>query len=149
MDELKEITFIARHYRKGRFDLEGALKRVRPQSGFRFRFAKIAAASAIVIAISAAAAIMIRTEFFSHRPAQTEQTAPAPSAAEAAVKVLDFEATPLPIVVEEIQKTYGVEVTGIPEDADRYTLSLHYEGTASDLVETINEILDIDMKISQ
>lgn len=65
------------------------------------------------------------------------------------VKVIDFENTPLPVVVDKIEEVYGVEVTGLPENAEEYRLSLHYEGNPVELVETINDILDIKMAIKE
>lgn len=146
MDELKEISFIARHYRKGRFNTERALRRVRPRGAFRLRALRIAAASAAAIFLTAAAAVMLRSVLLPQTE-QTEQTAPA--VATPTVKVLDFEETPLPAVVAEIEATYGVKVTGVPDGAEGYRLSLHYEATAEDLVATINEILGTEMKTAE
>ena len=63
------------------------------------------------------------------------------------VKVVDFENAPLPVVVERIREVYGVEVDGLPENADDYVLSLHYEGTPVDLVDTINDLLSTEMTV--
>ena len=63
------------------------------------------------------------------------------------VRVIDFEEAPLTDVVEKIREVYGVEVVGLPANPGQYTLSLHYEGSAIDLVETINDILDTDMTV--
>ena len=42
-----------------------------------------------------------------------------------------------------------VEVVNLPDNADNYRLSLHYEGNPMELVETINDILDINMTIKE
>ena len=65
------------------------------------------------------------------------------------VRVVDFENAPLPVVVERIREVYGVEVSGLPQDADDYVLSLHYEGTPVDLVDTINDILGTEMTVEE
>ena len=52
-------------------------------------------------------------------------------------------------MVDKIEEVYGVEVTGLPENAEEYRLSLHYEGNPVELVETINDILDIKMAIKE
>lgn len=65
------------------------------------------------------------------------------------VKVIDFENTPLPEVVERIKEVYGVDVSGVPADAAGYRLSLHYQGEADDLISVINDILGTDMKIEE
>lgn len=79
---------------------------------------------------------------------KTEVVSPA-THGENIVRVIDFENAPLPVVVDKISRTYDVEITGLPESPDDYKLSLHYEGTASDLVETINEILGTEMTVTQ
>ena len=54
-----------------------------------------------------------------------------------------------PVVVDRIREVYGVEVVNLPDNADNYRLSLHYEGNPMELVETINDILDINMTIKE
>ena len=58
-----------------------------------------------------------------------------------------FENSPLPVVYERNREVYGVEVDGLPENADDYVLSLHYEGTPVDLVDTINDLLSTEMTV--
>ncbi len=65
------------------------------------------------------------------------------------VKVIDFENTPLPLVVAGIEEAYGVEVGNLPDNSDELRLSLHYEGHAVDLVETINSILGTQLTVEQ
>ncbi|MDE7388330.1 MAG: hypothetical protein K2M97_03645 [Muribaculaceae bacterium] len=141
-----EIGFIASRYRKGHFNVEKALRRVRPQRRLWWTPARIAAASAVVVAMSACAAVMIRQAYFSSEPSATVEQ---PTAAKPAltVRAVDFDNAPLSAVVEEIRNVYGVEVAGLPENPDDYRLSLHYEGTAADLVENINDIFGINMII--
>ena len=67
-------------------------------------------------------------------------------AEEAKSRRIEFKDTPLPKVAEAIAETYDVEITGIrPGDNTRLTLS--YEGTAEDLVATINELLGTRLRI--
>lgn len=70
-----------------------------------------------------------------------EEVAPAMAAS----AVIEFNDSPLSEVVREIEKVYGVVITNLP-DKD-YRLTLRYEGNADDLVETINELLGIQLKI--
>ena len=67
----------------------------------------------------------------------------------AEVKVIDFENAPLPEVVKKIESVYGVKVMGMPESPEHYELSLHYEGTPTDLISTINEILGTQMTVTE
>lgn len=149
MEENKEIKFIARHYRKGLFEVEPALRRIHPTIRRWWTPARIAAVSAIVVVMSATAAIIVRNTYFKDEitPQQQVKTTEAPVVA--IIRVIDFEETPLPLVVEKIKETYGVEVIGVPENAEDYKLSLHYEGSAADLLDTINDILETEMQVKK
>lgn len=149
MEENKDIQYIAKHYRKGLFATETALRRIKSTGRRWWTPAKIAAASVAIVVMGATAAVLIHNSSISEPPAPTEQVQPSVSPSVAVVRVIDFEETPLTVVVAEIKKVYGVEVTDLPENAAEYKLSLHYEGSAADLVDTINAILDTDMKIKE
>lgn len=148
MKDNKEIDFIAKHYRKGRFDADKALRRIKPVRRFRWTAARTVAASALIAVVGATAAIIYNTGYFTTSSESMEQTQSVIVAPETIVRVIDFENAPLPVVVEKIKEVYGVEVIGLPANANAYRLSLHYEGTAIDLLDTINDILDTDMQIS-
>lgn len=148
MKDNKEIDFIAKHYRKGRFDADKALRRIKPVRRFRWTAARTVAASALIAVVGATAAIIYNTGYFTTSSESIEQTQSVIVAPETIVRVIDFENAPLPVVVEKIKEVYGVEVIGLPANAKAYKLSLHYEGTAIDLLDTINDILDTDMQIS-
>lgn len=145
MDE-KEIKFIAERYRSGRFSADKGWKRlgIRPVSIWRKY--RVAAAVATAVVITASAVVMY--EMNSVQTAPQQVVAPT-IVKDNAVKVIDFENASLATVVERIKEVYGVDVVGLPESPEDYTLSLHYEGTATDLVETINEILGTNLKVEQ
>ncbi len=143
-DNDNNIRFVARHYCKGLFSADAAWRRlgIAPSMSIWRRY-RVAAVLAGAIALSAAAAIIyhqydvraeIESETLTLSPMET-------------VKVVDFENAPLPVVVERIREVYGVEVDGLPENADDYVLSLHYEGTPVDLVDTINDLLSTEMTV--
>lgn len=67
----------------------------------------------------------------------------------AEVKVIDFENAPLPEVVRQIESVYGVKVEEVPASPERYVLSLHYEGTPTDLISVINGILETEMTVTE
>lgn len=142
----QDINFIARRFRQGLFDVEPALNRIIPQRPSLWRRIRVAAAIGGFVVISATAALIIRHNYFPDRTPAVEQPSRSPMTSDV-IHPMDFEDTPLPLVVEEINAVYGVEVTNLPDHPESYTLSLHYEGTASDLVETINDILDTHMTI--
>lgn len=147
MKEDKNIDFVARHYREGSFSVEKALRRIRPVATGWWTRGRIAAAVVVLLAVSATAAVMIGKSMSVSNtpPAAEEQTLPP----EAVVRIIDFEEAPLPTVIKKIGEVYGVEIAGVPENADDYTLSLHYEGSATDLIETINTILGTEMKVKK
>lgn len=153
MDD-KDIKFVTRHWRKGAFSTDKAwnrlgIGRVSTRSGFRWTKSRIAAAVAAVVVLGATAAIVIRQSAYA--PAPEIETAQESSfeTRVAAVKVIEFDNAPLSDVADEIRKVYGIEVTGLPEDADSIRLSLRYEGNVRGLVESINEILDTNLKIKE
>ena len=155
MKEDENIKFVVTHYRRGRFAVEPGLRRM----GFKqttWTPVRIAASVAVVAVLSATAAIMITQGYFFAGNTETvssEQRGTLPQKkvkpAVVSVNVIDFEATSLPEVVAKIRDVYGVDIINLPEDAESYSLSLHYEGNAVDLVETINETLGTEMKIKE
>ncbi len=144
------VDFIARHYEEGRFSEKEGWKRLGIVSPIRRIFVRVAASVAGVAVLSATAAIVWRNYAAEAPQSETvpadtvQQTVVAP---ECQVRVIDFENAPLPEVVEKISEVYGVSISEVPADARDYHLSLHYEGNARDLVETINELLAIELKI--
>lgn len=143
----EEISYIAKRYRKGRFSADKGWKRLGIAPSFRVRRMRIAAAIASFVVLTAAAAVIYRNDTVSETNAEIPQTVT--QNPREVVKVMDFENTPLPVVVDKIKEVYGVEVTGLPENADEYRLSLHYEGNPVELVATINDILDTKMAIKK
>lgn len=61
---------------------------------------------------------------------------------------LEFDDMPLSMVVKEIEKAYNVKISGLPADSDIH-LTLSYEGNAYELIDTINQILDTNLKVEQ
>lgn len=143
----KEISYVAKRYRKGKFATDKGWKRLGIAPSHRLWRMRVAAAIASVIALSAIAAIFYHEYSLYEEPIVERQM---PDTIQAtAVRVIDFENTPLPTVISKIREVYGVEITGIPDNATDYRLSLHYEGNVVDLVETINEILDTKMALME
>lgn len=145
MENNENISFIAKHFREGRFSTDKALKLIKSTGSTFWTPIRIAAASAVLVALSATAAVLIHSTYFNAPDVLPENTEIV--ASEAVVHVVDFENTPLPVVTAKISEVYGVEITNLPENADEYMLSLHYEGNALDLIDTINVILGTSMEI--
>ncbi len=141
----KEIDFIARHYRKGRFDTAVAWSRLGIGATARSRRLRIAAAIAGLVILSASAGFLIHEYNTVSHPQQPQEThAESPMQT---VRVIDFDNAPLEKVIETIESVYGVRVIGVPDAAENYSLSLHYEGTPADLIAAINEILGTSMEV--
>ncbi len=149
MSDEKNISFVAKYYRKGSFSVDKAWASLGVASPSKWRRLRAAAAVAAVVVISATAAVIYNQ--YQHRAdlpiVVTDGDAATPQAE--VVRVIDFEEAPLPKVVDKIKEVYGVEVINLPDDADSYKLSLKYEGTAEDLVLTINELLETNMMIKK
>ncbi|MBD5355856.1 MAG: DUF4974 domain-containing protein [Bacteroides sp.] len=148
MNENKEINFIAVHYRQGHFSTNEAWRRLGIASPTKWKRMRIAAVTGGILFLSATAAVIYH-QYAVTDNVQVETVEPKTTSPIFVVKVIDFENTPLPMVIERIKEVYDVEITNIPDNAEEYKLSLHYEGTAIDLVETINDILDTQMAVKQ
>ena len=144
-----DIDFVARHYRKGAFDIKQGWRRLALTSQGGWRRLKVAATVAVLLAIGATAAVVFTRS--DEKPAGTETTVETPSAESilTAVRAIDFDNAPLTDVVTEIYNVYGVEIGNLPENAASMHLSLHYEGNVEDLVASINEILNCELVILQ
>lgn len=143
----KDIDFIARHYRNGRFSPDTGWHSlgIAPVSHWaRFR---VAVAIAATVALSATAAIIYHEHYAADAPQETVTVHPVTPLAE--VKVIDFENAPLAEVVKKIETVYNVRVENLPADPGDYNLSLHYEGTPADLIAVINDILETQMTVTE
>lgn len=146
----EDIEYIAKRYKKGKFSVEEGWKRLNIKPAFNWRTKIIAASVASVVVLTAAAAVIVYQHSINNQTttnSTTEKTIEI--APEQVVKVIDFENTPLPVVIAKIKDVYGVEIVNIPENAEDYNLSLHYEGNAIDLIATINEIFDTQMEVKK
>lgn len=143
----KEVDFIARRYKKGRFSTEAGWRRLGIAPASVWRKYRVAAAVAATVILSATATILYREYRMDDVPQQTIPVKTVSPLAE--VKVIDFENAPLPEVVKKIESVYGVKVEGIPASPEGYELSLHYEGTPTDLISVINDILGTEMSVTE
>lgn len=152
-DEVKfenSVKFVASHYESGAFRRHDAWVRIFGKKGFNWK--RISVAASVICVILAASAFVYMTldlrDRSGHKEDKNIETVSSPD-----VKTginfasLEFIDAPLSEVVEKIETTYGVTISGLP-DKELY-LTLKYEGTAQDLVETINDALGTDLKIEQ
>ena len=143
----KEVDFIASRYKKGRFSPDAGWRRLGIAPVSIWRRYRIAAAVAATVILSATATILYR-EY--HLNDVSQQTIPIETVSPLAeVKVIDFENAPLTDVVNKIESVYRVKVEGMPASPEEYVLSLHYEGTPTDLISLINDILGTEMTVTE
>lgn len=147
--ENKEVDFIARRYKKGRFSPDAGWRRLGIAPVSIWKRYRVAAAVAATVILSATATILYREYRLEDVPQQTMPVKTQTISPLAEVKVIDFENAPLPEVVKIIESVYGVKVEGVPASPEEYELSLHYEGTPTDLISVINEILGTQMTVAE
>lgn len=142
-----DIDFVVRHYRKGCFGVGAGWNRLNGTSVSRWKKYRVAAAGAAIFVISATATIIYQeVRNIDSPPPTIETSAPGPLAE---IKVINFENAPLTDVVNKIESVYNVKVQNLPEDVNDYQLSLHYEGTPTELISVINDILGTQMTVHE
>lgn len=143
----KEVDFIARRYKKGKFSPDASWHRLGIAPVSKWRRYRVAAAVAATVILSATATILYREYRLNDIPQPTVPVETVSPLSE--VKAIDFENAPLPDVIKKIETVYNVKVNGIPASPEEYELSLHYEGTPTDLISVINEILGTQMTVAE
>ncbi|MDE7406800.1 MAG: 50S ribosomal protein L23 [Muribaculaceae bacterium] len=152
----RRLDFVTGHYRDDAFDVDAGWRsvsgrlwhgNVRPW----FISRRVAAAIAAGVVLTASACLLTWT-FVTQTDSQAEiqsaeVTASDKSKVATEVKRIEFVDATLPEVIEAIECIYGVKVTNMP--AEEYRLTLSYEGTAADLIATINDLLGIGLKIEE
>lgn len=139
----RSFEFVTRFYRHGIFQ---------PQRKFvkESRWRGLAVAASITGAVIVAAACVL---IYVNRPEATPVSTTHESASmvevppEKVVKRIEFDDAPLTQVVKAIEDTYGVEISGLEDTDSNLTLTLSYEGNAIDLINTINELLNTNLKV--
>ncbi len=145
----ESIRFVTRHYREDTL--------LAPTGWQRFRlthhissFRRNAVAASIGLAVLAASASLYYFTVADHNTAQEEnavipitETTVAP---ENRIERIEFHDAPLKEVVAEIERVYGVTISNLPDSDISITIS--YEGTAADVVETINDLLGSSLTVT-
>lgn len=150
-DKFKEsLDFVVKYYRRDAFLPDDELFRMEPLRRPWWRRTAIAASVAIGV-LAASAFLYVNLTRVSSEPQMPEQTVTVPEVkvkVETEVRRIEFKDATLKQVAGAIEATYGVEVEGIDADGDM-KLTLSYEGTAEDLMETINELLGTSLRINE
>lgn len=143
----KSIDFIAQRYRTGHFNTKDGWRRLGISPVSPWKKYRVAAAIAATVVLSATAAFIYQ-EYRNVDIQQPSVETPVISPL-AEVKVIDFEKTSLNEVVKKIEEVYNVKVENLPDKDQEYQLSLHYEGTPTDLIAVINDILGTQMTVAE
>lgn len=148
MDD-KDIDFVSEHYKDDVFSPEAGWRKFRSILGLRRKRYGIAMAVAAIITVTATAAI-ISYQNRHNEPDAAESVGDmksAPGLEE--TRILAFDHTKLTEVVEIVEAEYSVEIGNVPPNSDDFELTLRYEGTPTELIDAINEILGIQLTISE
>lgn len=145
----ESVEFVTRYYRKDAFSARRGWR----QLGLAYPqwwHTRWAAAVAVIVALTATAGIYAYISSFHSATRQPEVTTVSgtPATGVDVSRKIEFTDAPLADVVKEIERVYEVHVVNVPEKGD-YRLTLSYEGTAKDLVETINELLGTSLGIGE
>lgn len=146
----ESLRFVTRHFEDNTLLPDQGWRLFRSAHSFSTFRHNVAAACVGLAVIAASAAIYY---FTSSPQASTEPesiTAPAPEttavAPEQRIERIEFRDATLRTVVAEIERVYGVSIGNVPQQDMRITIS--YEGTAADAVETINDLLGTSLTVS-
>lgn len=147
--EDKDIDFIADYYKDDIFSPEKGWRKFMSAIGMRRKRFGIAAALAAIITVTATAAII---SYENHRNEVDAVECISENNDAACVEepgILSFDHTKLTDVVEIVETKYSVEIGNIPANSDDYELTLRFDGTPSELIEAINEILGLQLTLSE
>lgn len=148
-ERIESLTFVTEHFKEGALLAHNGWRRFKLSHHFS-NFRRNIAAASVAVAVFAATASICYYSFLnpSHTTDDTKSgvVIETPNTAEAKIERIHFQNVPLKDVVAEIERVYGVTITNVPEEQIRVTIS--YEGTSSEVVETINELFETNLIIS-
>lgn len=141
----KDVNFVARHYRRGIFSAGRDWRLLGIDSCIR-RYRRVAAAVGTAVVLTASAII-----YHVAGTSRPVSDAPDPAtettvATEVPVRhVVDVRDVTVRELAAEIERVYGVRIENLP--AHEIRLTIRYEGTAEELVETVNGVAGTDLEI--
>lgn len=142
----ESIRFVTRHYQDDTLMPREGWQRFSISHHISSLRRNVAAACIGAVVFAAAASIY----YFNSRPdipAAVENVNVQPTeTATASEQRIEFHDAPLKKVVAEIERVYGVTVDNVP--SEEISLTISYEGTAQDVVETINDLLNLNLTVS-
>lgn len=145
----ESIRFVTRHYqddtllpREGwqRFSVSHHISSLRRNVAAAYIGAVVFAAAASIYYFNTRPDIPATVENMNVQPSETA------GVPEQRIERIEFHNASLKEVVAEIERVYGVTIGNVPSEEMSITIS--YEGTAQDVVETINDLLTLNLTVS-
>lgn len=139
--------FVVSHFKDDYLLPDEGWRRFKLTNHIPFFKRNVVAASVAAIVLAASASI-----YYYSKDSQPEtedislQTTLDTTTARNKIEKIEFHDASLKDVVAEIERVYNVSIANVPASDIRVNIS--YEGTAQDVVETINELLDTNLEIS-
>ncbi len=143
----KESEFVVSHYKDGTLLPKEGWRRFRLThqiSSFK-RYVAAASVATIVLAASASLYYYYAASHSTTEEIHLSSTQETKLADENKIEKIEFHNASLKEVVAEIERVYSVKISNVPNEDLRVTIS--YEGTAQDVVETINDLLNTNLLI--
>ncbi|MDE7421775.1 MAG: hypothetical protein K2N35_16415 [Muribaculaceae bacterium] len=143
-----ESEFVIGHYKDGTLLPNEGWRRFKLTHRITSFKRYIAAASVATVVLAASASLYYFYATNSNQATETIHLTPTnetQSTTENKIEKIEFYNAPLKEVVADIERVYVVSISNVPEEEVRVTIS--YEGTAQDVVETINELLNTNLVI--
>ena len=144
----KKFEFVVSHFKDGTLLPNEGWHRFKLTHRISSFKRNVAAASVATIVLAASASLYYYYESKSNPETQnvhlnsTEEIKPS---TENKIEKIEFKNASLKDVVAEIEHVYNVNISNVPKEDIRVTI--YYEGTAQDVVETINELLNTNLLI--
>lgn len=154
MTEIKktetDFQFVLHHFKEGTLLPKKGWQRFKLLHHISYIRRNIAAASIAAVVLAASASIYYISSADRDSESKTAvtnvDTKTSNTSSEVKIAKIQFRNAPLKEVVSKIESVYDVTISNLPKDDIMVTIS--YEGTAADVVETLNELFDIDLKIT-
>lgn len=142
------LQFVAGHYRHDAFSADRDWRALGLERHSWLRRHAAAAIWGVAFAACAAVAVWMLSPSPEPQPVPApvqEETLPPVRPTDSVSRRIEFTDASFGEVAEAVESVYGVRLGNIPDSPEKITMS--YEGTASDLVATLNSLFGCDLRI--
>lgn len=142
-NQQEELDFVLRHYSEDTFSPEKALKRMKTRAGRPAAIRHWVAVAATLLCLVVFAGVYVWQTSFRQSDVPVEQPSAAAEASAAGIVTFHFDDTPLPEVLDELGRHYGVSLEA--SDTTRH-LTGDFSGQQLDeILGMIEEVLDVNI----